>query len=172
MAGTGQVLGLTPELGIIVLSDSKAVGLGMKQAVISGHGRTKYLVEEINEVVRHTRMGLGIRYGWVKAHVRIQSNECADRMAKAGCRESLLPHITEGGVCAMWTDLRGRERSRSGSGMGRVVSRNRRAALRYTHLRVGKGDLGQWIRVLGASEHLCRLCGTKEEPWDHLVFVC
>lgn len=164
VAGTRQVLRLTPDVGIIVLSDSKAVLLGMKRAVISGHGRTKYLVEEINEVVRHTRMVLGICYGWVKAHVRIQSNECADLMAKAGCRESLLPQNTEGGVCAMWTDWRGRERSRSGSGMGRVVPRNRRAALRYTHLRVVKGDLGQWRRVLGASEHLCRLCGTEEEP--------
>ena len=44
--------------------------------------------------------------------------------------------------------------------------------LRYTHLRVGKGDLRQWRWILGAGEHLCSLCGAEEETGDYLVFGC
>ena len=43
----------------------------MEQDGRSGHGCTKDMVEVINEVGRPTRMGLGIRFGWVKAHVGI-----------------------------------------------------------------------------------------------------
>lgn len=71
MAGIRQALRLTPDVGVIVLSDSKAAPLGMKQDGGSGHGCTKDMVEVINEVGRPTRMGLGIRVGWVKADVGI-----------------------------------------------------------------------------------------------------
>ena len=77
----------------------------------------------------------------MKAHVGIDGNERADLMAKAGYRESLLPQVTEGGVRAYWKDVCSRERAQRGLGSGRVVRWNRRAVLRYTHLRVGKGDL-------------------------------
>lgn len=33
-------------------------------------------------------MGLGVRFGWVKAHAGLHRNEQADKMAKAGCRPS------------------------------------------------------------------------------------
>ena len=53
-----------------------------------------------------------------------------------------------------------------------MVRWNRRAVLRYTHLLVGKGDVGEWGRVLGNGETLCRLCGVEEETGTHLVFRC
>ena len=56
--------------------------------------------------------------------------------------------------------------------MGPVVRWNRSKVLRCTHLRAAKGDLEQWRRVLGAGEHLCRLCGTELETGDHLVLRC
>ena len=49
---------------------------------------------------------------------------------------------------------------------------DRRAVLRYTHLRVGKGDVGEWRRVIGAEGTLCRLCGVEEESGTHLVLGC
>lgn len=144
----------------------------MKRVAGCGHGCTRDLGEVIDKVGRCTRMGVSIQCGWVKAHVGIQANEGANLMATAGCRESLLPQIMEGGVHAMWKDRRSRERVSSGLGMAWVVCWNRRAALRYMHLPVVKGDLGQWRLVLGASEYLCRLCGTEEETGGHLVFRC
>lgn len=96
----------------------------------------------VDEIGRRTGEGLRVRFGWVKAHAGISGNERADLMAKAGCRESLLPQITEGGVRAMWKRVRQSKRARMGLGLGRVVRWDRRAVLRYTHLRVGTGDLG------------------------------
>ena len=37
--------------------------------------------------------------------------------------------------------------------MGRMVRWGCRASLRYTHLRMGKRDLGHWRRILGNGEH-------------------
>ena len=111
-----------------------------------------------------------MQFGWVKAHVGIEGNEHADRMAKAGCRESLLPQITEGGVRARWKDIRGRGWAATGPGMGWVVQWSRRAVLRYTQLQVGRGDVGEWWQVIGAQGNLCRLCGVEEETGVHLAF--
>ena len=108
----------------------------------------------------------------MKAHVGIDGNDRADLAAKAGCRESLLPQVTEGGVRSYWRDVRSRERAQRGLGTGRVVRWNRRAVLRYTHLRVGKGDVGEWRRVIGSEDTLCGLCGVEEETGTHLVFGC
>ena len=117
-------------------------------------------------------MGLSTQFGWVKDHVRIDGNEKVDLMAKTGCRESLLPQVTEGGVRAYWKEARGRERAQQGLGTGRVVPWNRRAVLRYTHLRVGKGDVGEWQRAIGKGNSLCRLCKMEKETGTHLVFGC
>lgn len=106
--------------------------------------------------------GSSLRFGWVKVHVGVEGSEWADAMAKAGCRGSLLPQISEGGVRAFWKALRA----------GRVVHWKRRGVLRYTQLRVGKGDVGQWRRTRGRGEYLCRLCGVEEETGNHLVLAC
>ena len=94
-------------------------------------------MEVVDEVGRRSLLGLSIRFGWVKAHKGIDGNERGDLMAKAGCRESLLPQVMEGGVRAYWKDVRSGERAQRGLGSGRVVRWDRRAVLRYTHLRVG-----------------------------------
>lgn len=130
------------------------------------------LVEVVNEVGRSNHLSLSMQFGWVKAHVGIEGNEHADRMAKAGCRESLLPQITEGGVRARWKDIRGRGWAATGLGMGWVVLCSRRAVLRYTQLWVGRGDVGEWRQVIGAQGNLCRLCGVEEETGVHLAFSC
>lgn len=116
--------------------------------------------------------GSSLRFGWVKVHVGVEGSEWADAMAKAGCRGSLLPQISEGGVRAFWKALRAGERAQTGLGAGRVVHWKRRGVLRYTQLRVGKGDVGQWRRTRGRGEYLCRLCGVEEETGNHLVLAC
>ena len=73
---------------------------------------------------------------------------------------------------AYWKEARGRERAQQGLGTGRVVPWNRRAVLRYTHLRVGKGDVGEWRRAIGKENSLCRLCKMEKETGTHLVFGC
>ena len=172
VAGIRQALRMAPEVDMLVLSDSMAALQAIVRAARSGRGRTRDLVKVVDEVGRRRLLGLSIRFGWVKAHKGIDGNERGDLMAKAGCRESLLPQVMEGGVRAYWKDVRSRERAQRGLESGRVVRWDRRAVLRYTHLRVGKGDIGEWRRVIGAADTLCRLCGVEEETGAHLVFGC
>ena len=172
VAGIRQPLMMAPEVDVLVLSDSTAALQAIKGAARSAHGHTRDLVQVVDEIGRRSLLGLSTQFGWVKAHAGIVGNERADLMAKAGCRESLLPQITEGGVTAYWKDVRTRERAQRGLGSGLVVRWNRRAVLRYTHLRVGKGDMGEWRRVIGTGDSLCRLCGVEGETGTHLVFGC
>ena len=67
-------------------------------------------------------------------------------------------------------DVHSRERAQKGLGSGQVVLWNKTAGLKYMHLRVGKGDVGEWRRVIGNTGTLCRLCGVEEETGTHLVF--
>ena len=172
VAGIRQALRMAPDVDVQVLSDSTAAWRAVKQAADRGRGRSRELVEVVDEIGSRITKGLNTEFGWVKAHVGIDGNERADLMAKAGCRESLLPQVTEGGVRAYWKDVRSRERAQRGLGSGRVVRWNRRAILRYSHLRVGKGDVGEWRRVIGKEDTLCRMCGVEEETGNHLVFGC
>ena len=172
VAGIRQALRMALEVDILVLSDSTAALRAIKRAAHSGRGRTEDLVEVVDEVGRRSLLGLGTQLGWVKAHAGVDGNELADQRARAGCRESLLPQITEGGVRAYCKDVCTRERAQRGLGSGRVVRWNRRAVLRHTHLRVGKGDVGEWRRVIGTEGTLCHLCGVEEETGTHLVFGC
>ena len=169
VAGIRQALRMAPEIDILVLSDSTAALHAIKHAARDGRGHSRDLVDEVG---RRCRMGLSTRFGWVKAHIGIDGNEKADLMAKTGCKESLLPQVTEGGVRAYWKEVCGRERAQRGLGSGRVVRWNRRAVLRYTHLRVGKGDVGEWRRVIGNENSLCPLCKVEEETGTYLVFRC
>ena len=172
VAGIRQALRMAPDVDVLVLSDSTAALRAIKRAADRGRGRSRDLVEMVDKVGRRIAKGLSTQFGWVKAHVGVEGNERADQMAKAGCRGSLLPQVTEGGVRAYWKDVRSRERAQRGLGSGRVVRWNRRAVLRYTHLRVGKGDVGEWRRVVGNEDTLCRQCGVEEETGNHLVFGC
>ena len=121
VAGIRQALRMAPEVDMLVLSDSTAALQAIVKAARSGRGRTRDLVGVVDEVGRRGMLGLRTRFGWVKAHTGIDGNERADLMAKAGCRESLLPQITEGGVRAYWMGVRSGERAQRGLGSGRVV---------------------------------------------------
>ena len=137
-----QALRMAPDVDILVLKDSKASFLASKMSPNGGRGCIRDLAEVVDEVGRRTQVGLRMPFDWVKAHVGIEGNKCADRMAKAGYRESVLPQVTEGGLQARWKNIRSRERAIFGLGTRWEVHWNRRAVLRYTQLRVGKGDMG------------------------------
>ena len=109
VAGIRQALRMAPVVDMLVLSDSTAALRAIKQAADKGRARSRDLVEVVNEIGRRPAKGLSTQCGWVKAHVGVDGNERADLMAKAGCRESLLPQVMEGGVRAYWKDVRRRE---------------------------------------------------------------
>ena len=155
-----------------MLSDSRAALMAINCAAGLGRGRTRELMEVVDGVGRRSLLGLSTRFGWVKAHVGITGNELADAMAEAGCRESLFPQVTEGGVRAMWKDIRSRERAKVGLGARMVVRWNRRAVLRYTKLQVATEDVKEWRRWLGAEETMCRLYEMEQETGFHLLFGC
>ena len=145
----------------------------MRNAASSAVARTADLRRVVNLVGEWAFAGAELRFGWVKAHVRVQGNERADALAKAGCEKDGLARVTEGGVRALWKRLRGSERSVAGLGAGRVPGWDRRAVSRYAQLRTGKGDLGAWRARLGRGEGFCRLCDRGVvETGGHLVFGC
>lgn len=74
----------------------------IKQAEGLGSGCTRDLLEVVEGVGRCCMVDLSTQFGWVKAHVGIYTNEGVDAMAKAGCRDSLLPQVTEGGIRVRW----------------------------------------------------------------------
>ena len=80
-----QALRMAPEVDMLVLSDSMAALQTIKHAARDGRGRSRDLVEVVNEVGGRCRMGLSTRFGSVKAHVGIDGNDKADLMAKTGC---------------------------------------------------------------------------------------
>ena len=91
VAGIRQALRMAAEVDMLVLSYSTAALQAIVRAAGRGRGRTGDLVEVVDEVGRRGLLELSTQFGWVKAHTGIDGNERADLMAKAGCRESLLP---------------------------------------------------------------------------------
>ena len=85
VAGIRQALRMAPEVDMLVLSDSTAALQAIKHAARDGGGRSRNLVEAVDEGSRCCWMGLSTRFRWVKAHVGIDGNEKADLMAKTGC---------------------------------------------------------------------------------------
>lgn len=101
------------------------------------------LVEVVNKVGMCSQVALCTQFAYVKAHMGVGGNERADRMVKAGCKESLLHQVTARGVRAKWKHISSNKRAVSGLAAGRIVCWDRRAVLRYTQLRVGKVDVGE-----------------------------
>ena len=83
VAGIRQALRMAPDVDVLVLSDSTAALRAIKRAAGSGRGRSRDLVEVVDEIGRRIMKGLSTEFGWVKAHAGIVGNERANLMAKA-----------------------------------------------------------------------------------------
>ena len=83
VAGIRLALTMVPDVDILVLSNSTAALWAVKRAAGSGRGRSRDLVEVVDEMGRRSTKGLSTHFGWVKAHVGVDRNERADLMAKA-----------------------------------------------------------------------------------------
>jgi len=49
---------------------------------LKNHSRHSLLIEEINKVRHLSTLNWNIHFGWVKAHIRIDGNEAADKLAE------------------------------------------------------------------------------------------
>lgn len=93
---------MTLGVALLVLTNSKTMLASIVQGGQQGMGRTRNLVEVVDEVGCRLSLELLVRSGWVEAQVRIPGNQRADVKAKSGCRPSLLWQVSQGGVRAMW----------------------------------------------------------------------
>ena len=69
VAGIRQALMVAPDVDLLVLSDSTAALRAIKRAAEGWRGRSRDLVEVLDEGGRHSMRGLSTQFGWVKAHV-------------------------------------------------------------------------------------------------------
>ena len=88
VAGIRQALMIAPKVDILVLRDSTAALQAVTRFACRGHGRSMDLVEVVDQIGRHSTVGLSTPLGLVKAHVGIEGNELVDLMGKARCRKS------------------------------------------------------------------------------------
>ena len=65
---------MAPDVDVLVLSDSTAALRAIKRAADSGRGRSRDLVEVVDEIGRRITKGLSTEFGWVKAHVGRDGN--------------------------------------------------------------------------------------------------
>ena len=55
----------------------------------------------------------------------------------------------------------------------KVVDWGKRAMTNYTQTQSGKGDLGDWWRMIGSGRiYRCAMYGKEEESGDHVAFEC
>ena len=60
-----------------------------------------------------------------------------------------------------------------GWGKGGAAGWGWRAATRYTHCRMGKGNLRGWLWAIGKEDREdCRWCSKGFEDGEHVVFHC
>lgn len=172
VAGIRLALESLPPADVLIASDSTAAVLAVVSAAAAGKARTGDLVRVVDLVGFRLEAGFSVRLVWGKAHVGVGGNEAADSFTKDGCVSDGAQQMTEGGVRAFWKALRARERAVPGFGGGRVTKWGRRAVSRYTQMRSGKGDVGEWRRRPGRGDGKCRLCGVGGKTGLHVVFKC
>ena len=63
IAGIRQAVRLAPDVDILVLTDLKASLLPIKRSVSSGKGRTRDLVEVVNDISRPSQLDLSMEFG-------------------------------------------------------------------------------------------------------------
>ena len=69
VAGIRQALRVAPDVDLLVLSDSTAALRAINRAAEGWRGRSRDLVEVLDEGGRRSMRGLSTQFGWVKAHV-------------------------------------------------------------------------------------------------------
>jgi len=83
--------------------------------------------------------------------------------------EGMVKVITERGLRQEWKRRRAEERKVKGTGMGRVVRRNRKARV---NCRTRKGNLQAWRHILDEdTPDQCRKCGRYAETGKHVGLV-
>ena len=158
---------------ILLLSDSKAAIQAIRNAGVTGKGRTRVLAR-LGKEIKDREKTYGVDntlIAWVKSHIGIKGNEEADEMAKLGSMKEKGGEITEGGIRQASKEKRRAKRSITEYLC--MAGWDRKTAITYIQLRTNKGNLRCWTHLIGKSRtDACKKCGEEIETGDHVMFSC
>ncbi|KAJ7998456.1 hypothetical protein DPEC_G00205130 [Dallia pectoralis] len=174
--------------GVVVFSDSCTVLKSLQSC--SSRSRQDLVLEVLETLGRVVRKGCQVRFAWVPAHVGVEGNEAADRLAKKALGEKEVSLVVKwskgeaksfvwGKVMESWQEQwdrgeKGRHlyRVQREVGRKRMLGGGRREGTIYTRLRIGHCRLNGSLHRIGKHPTgMCEYC-ENEETVEHVLLHC
>ena len=161
---------------VVVCTDSVSALLSLQYMKSS---REDLMLEIYQCIYRLHRIGIAIGFCWVPAHVGIEGNETADRMAKKALNMKQITDITFGkgegkaiikkNITELWqnmwdTENKGRTyyRIQKSINVKSVIGKNRREIVALTRLRFDHTNLNKTLFLMGnVNTPTCEHCHKK-----------
>ena len=169
-----------------VFTDSKVTIDALKN--LDNHS---FLIEEIRSKVRHLNMQRwSIHFGWVKAHIGIEGNEEAHRLAKEAAQEdddqntaynripvtTIATEINRKGIVQWQGQWDGTEKGAACRSFFPVLDRRLKMKIpvtpEFTAIVTGHGKTRSYLHRFKMINNLTCTCNEGHQTPDHLIYEC
>jgi len=169
-----------------VFTDSKVTIDALKN--LDNHS---FLIEEIRSKVRHLNMQRwSIHFGWVKAHIGIEGNEEADRLAKEAAQEdddqntaynripvtTIATEINRKGIVQWQGQWDGTEKGAACRSFFPLLDRRLKMKIpitpEFTAIVTGHGKTRSYLHRFKMIDNPTCTCNEGHQTPDHLIYEC